>query len=246
MNITTFHFARFQRGAGILALTGILLIVGGLAGLIFASFPLGRTSPDNAITVPSESATVSGPVVVQPATPTATIAVTIPVILSSPATAPVIPTVVLHPNWFGVWLGAMPDSKMVITAAGIEIYALHGNNGKVRDAPEVFKWGDAKEPNGNEMASGYAKSSVSLAEVAHAYEEAVSRFQRNPIALHISDPVQSRKLIRQIRPANYRVVWVSRGGDCGQRNMIVDGDLILSIVSCEHEHTVNLFTRFRP
>jgi hypothetical protein len=246
MNVTTFHFARFQRGTSILALTGSLLIVGGLAGLTFALLPLGRTIPDNAIAVPSASATVSVPIVVQPATPATTLPVTNPTILSTPASAPVIPTAGLHPNWYGVWLGAATDSKMVITAAGVEIYVLHGNNEKVLRGPEMFKWGEAREPNGNDMASGYAKSSVSLAEVTHAYEEAVARFQRDPSALRISDPVQSRRLIRQIRPGNYRVVWVSQGGNCGQRNMIVDGDLILSIVSCEHEHTINLFTRSRP
>lgn len=149
-----------------------------------------------------------------------------------------------HPNWHGTWQGTKPDSKMVITAAGVEIFDVHKRDGKTEKYRYMAPWG-TKNPSGNGEESGYAKSSVSRAEILRAYEASVVQFRRDPSDFGISDPGLSRRFIGQIKPGNYRVVWADLGGDCGQRDMIVDDDLILSVSTCKYQHVIDLFTRVR-
>jgi hypothetical protein len=134
---------------------------------------------------------------------------------------------------------------MVISAAGVEIFDVWVNNGKAEKFHQMTTWGNTTEPNGNDLDSGYAKSSTSLAEISRAYEASVAMLRRDPSDFSISDPTLSRRFIGRIKPGNYRVVWAYPGGDCRQRDMIIDGDLILSVVSCKYQHTIDLFTRVR-
>ena len=177
------------------------------------------------------------------ATPKVAAAASVPTaVLAKPA-----PTSGPHPNWHGTWQGTKPDSKMVISAAGVEIFDGLKYGGKAHELHQMCMcpWVKASEASGNSEESGYAKSSVSLAEILRSYESTVATFRRDPSDLSISDPTQSRRMIGRINPGNYRVVWAYWGGDCGLRDMIIDGDLILSIVSCKYQHKIDLFTRSR-
>lgn len=133
-----------------------------------------------------------------------------------------------HPNWRGTWRAAGSDAKLVITADGVG----------------ECKWIDATEPRfATDCESGYAKASVSLADISRQYEAAVAMFQRDPSDFKISDPVQSRQMIGRIKPGNYRKIWMQDGSDCGGAEMIVDGDLLLQISVCKYGHQISLFTR---
>lgn len=133
-----------------------------------------------------------------------------------------------HPNWHGTWRGAKPDAPMVITAT------------RVGDC----KWINATEPRfDSDCESGYAKSSVSLADISRSYEKSVALFQHDPSDFSISDPAQSRRLIGRIKPGNYRVIWMDGGSDCGRQQLVIDGDVILGVVECKYQHQISLFTR---
>lgn len=133
-----------------------------------------------------------------------------------------------HPNWRGTWRAAGSDAKLVITADGVG----------------ECKWIDATEPRfASACESGYAKASVSQAEISRQYEAAVAMFQRDPSDFKISDPVQSRQMIGRIKPGNYRKIWMQDGSDCGGSEMIIDGDLLLQMGVCKYGHRVSLFTR---
>ncbi len=199
---------------------------------------LGRTSL-TPISAPANSAAAAA--VVINASPQVVASASVPTVeIAKPASisAP-------HPNWHGTWQGTKPDSKMVISAAGVEIFDVVENDGKAEKFHEMTAWGNAHEPNGNDVESGYAKSSVSLTEILRSYEASVAMFRRDPTDFSISDPTLSRQMIGRITPGNYRVLWAYPGGDCRQRNMIIDGDLILSIVDCKYQHKIDLFTRSR-
>ena len=225
-----------QRGVSALLIVGSLLIVAGLAGIGFAWMQPGSPPPGAATAESANRAAAPMPEVAQQASPQQAP----PLVIAKPA-----PTSGPHPNWHGTWQGTTPDSKMVISAAGVEIFEVGENDGKKNKFHTKVPWSKASEPNGNDVESGYAKSSVSLAEILRSYEATVATFRRDPSDLSISDPTQSRRMIGRINPGNYRVVWAYLGGDCGQRDMIIDGDLILSIVNCRYQHKIDLFTRSR-
>ena len=223
-----------QRGVSALLIVGSLLIVAGLAGIGFVWMQPGSPPPGVATAESANRAAAPMPQVAQQASPEQAP----PPVIAKPT-----PTSGPHPNWHGTWQGTTPDSKMVISAAGVEIFDVYENDGKKNKSHQMTTWGNATEATGNGEESGYAKSSVSLAEISRDYEATVARFRRDPSDLSISDPTQSRRMIGRINPGNYRVVWADLGGDCGQSDMIIDGDLILSIVNCRYRHEISLFTR---
>ena len=225
-----------QRGVSALMTVGSLLIVAGLAGIGFVWMQPGSPPPGVATAESANRAAAPIPEVAQEASPEKAP----PPVIAKPA-----PTSGPHPNWHGTWQGTTPDSKMVISAAGVEFFDVSEINGKSEKYYQKCPWVNASEASGHTEESGYAKSSVSLAEISRAYEATVARFRRDPSDLSISDPTQSRRMIGRINPGNYRVVWAYWGGDCGLRDMIIDGDLILSIVSCGYQHKIDLFTRSR-
>ena len=225
-----------QRGVSALLIVGSLLIVAGLAGLGFAWMQPGSPLPGAATAESAGRATAPLPEVAQQASPEQAP----PLVIAKPT-----PTSGPHPNWHGTWQGTTPDSKMVISAAGVEIFDVYENDGKKNKSHTKLPWVKASETSGNSEESGYAKSSVSLAEISRDYEASVAQFRRDPTDFRISDPTLSRRFIGRIKPGNYRVVWAYWGGDCGLRDMIIDGDLILSIVSCKYQHKIDLFTRSR-
>lgn len=199
---------------------------------------LGRSSLTS-ISAPADTAAAAAVVINAPPQVAAPASVpTAEITKSTPTSGP-------HPNWHGTWQGATPDSKMVISPAGVEFFDVSEINGKSEKYFQKCPWVNASEASGNSEESGYAKSSVSLAEILRSYEATVATFRRDPSDLSISDPTQSRRMIGRINPGNYRVVWAYLGGDCGQRDMIIDGDLILSIVNCRYQHKIDLFTRSR-
>ena len=224
-----------QRGASALVIVGSLLIVAGLAGLGFAWMQPGSPLPGAVTAESAGRAPAPMPALAQPVSPEKEP----PPVIAKPA-----PTSGPHPTWHGTWQGAMPDSKMVITAAGVEIFDVNKSDGKTQKYHSIAPWG-TKDPSGNGEESGYAKSSVSRAEILRAYEASVLQFRRDPSDFGISDPDLSRRFIGRIKPGNYRVVWADLGGDCGQRDMIVDDDLILSVSTCKYQHVIDLFTRVR-
>lgn len=227
------HSRHRQRGVSAWTLIGSLLVVAGLAGLgvvlINSGDPATQVAP---------VATESGA-----ATPA-----TAGIKSAAPGTAPTAAGKTgpsssgPHHNWHGTWQGTTPDSRMVISAAGVEIFDVLQSEGKKDKFHAKLPWVNAGEASGNEE-SGYAKSSMSLAEISRRFEESVALFQRDPSYFSISDPAQSRGMIGRIKPGSYRVVWAYWGGDCGLRDMILDGDLILSIVNCRYRHEISLFTR---
>ena len=219
-----------QTGASALTILGSLLIAVGVAGLSWALLTPASLSTPSALAVPAAN-------VVAPTKPMQELPQSAPVASAEVAPGP-------HPNWHGTWQGANPDSKMVITAAGVEIFDAHKRDGKTERYHAIAPWG-TKNPSGNGEESGYAKSSVSRAEILRTYEASVVQFRRNPTDFGISDPGLSRQFIGRIKPGNYRVVWADLGGDCGQRDMIVDDDLILSVSTCKYQHVIDLFTRVR-
>ena len=232
-----------QRGTSAWALVGSLLIVAGMAGLGVALIKPGSQTPSIATVAPaapvatgSAAAAAPTPADTKPAATSA--ASTSATNANAPSSGP-------HPNWHGTWQSTKPDSKLVISAAGVEIFHARENNGKVEKFQQMARWSNANEPNGNDEASGYAKSSVSLTEISRAYEASVTLFQRDPSDFGISDPTLSRRFIGRIKPGNYRVVWADLGGDCGGQDMIIDDDLILSVATCKYQHTIELFTRVR-
>ena len=225
-----------QRGVSALMTVGSLLIVAGLAGIGFVWMQPGSPPPGVATAESANRAAAPIPEVAQEASPEKAP----PPVIAKPA-----PTSGPHPNWHGTWQGTTPDSKMVISAAGVEIFDVYENDGKKNKFHTKLPWVKASEPNGNDVESGYAKSSVSLAEISRAYEASLAMFRRDPTDFRISDPTLSRRFIGRIKPGNYRVVWADLGGDCGQSDMIIDGDLILSIGSCKYGHKIDLFTRSR-
>ena len=208
-----FHSAVRQRGVSAWTLAGALFLMAGVAGLGVALFDKPGSQ---ALGVASTTATGGvGKPVDNGAAP-----VEAPKI-ANPGFGP-------HPSWYGTWRGATPDASFAITASGV------GD----------CKWIAANEPKfASDCESGYAKASVSLAEIARRYEQSVSNFQRDPSDFKISDPAQTRRMIARIKPGNYRVVWTQSGGDCGNKEMILDGDLILSIDSCKYGHSISLYTR---
>ena len=226
-----------QRGASALVIVGSLLIVAGLAGLGFAWMQPGSLVPGVATAESAGRTAASMPELVQQVSPEKAPPV---IVKPSSNSGP-------HPNWHGTWQGTTPDSKMVISAAGVEIFDGLKYGGKAHELHQMCMcpWVKASEASGNSEESGYAKSSVSLAEISRAYESTVARFGRDPSDLSISDPTQSRRMIGRINPGNYRVVWAYWGGDCGLRDMIIDDDLILSVVKCKYRHQIDLFTRSR-
>lgn len=225
-----------QRGVSALLIVGSLLIVAGLTGLGFVWMQPGSSPPRVATAESANRAAAPMQEVAQQASPEQAP----PPVIAKPT-----PTSGPHPNWHGTWQGTTPDSKMVISAAGVEIFDVGVNDGKKNKFHINLPWVNATESNGNDEVSGYAKSSVSLAEILRSYEATVATFRRDPSDLSISDPTQSRRMIGRINSGNYRVVWAYMGGDCGQRDMIIDGDLILSIVHCRYQHKIDLFTRSR-
>lgn len=231
MNIP--HTSRRQRGASAWTLIGSLLVVAGIAGLGVAFIKPRYLTPSVA---PVATGSTAAPI-------------TADTKLAAPAAAP---TAVIktdpagsgpHPNWHGTWRGTTPDSKMVITGAGFEIFDVYESDGKKSKLHIKLPWVNTNEANGNAEESRYAKSSVSIADISRRFEESVALFQRDPSDFSISDPTQSRWMIGRIKPGNYRVVSAYWGGDCGLRDMIIDGDLILSIVNCKYQHQISLFTR---
>ena len=226
----TNHSNHRQTGASALTILGSLLIAVGVAGLSWALLTPVSLSTDSASTVPAGN-------VVAPTRPTQQLPQSAPVASMEATSGP-------HPNWHGTWQGTNPDSKMVITAAGVEIFDVRKSDGKVEKYHYMAPWG-TKDPSGNGEESGYAKSSVSRAEILRAYEASVLQFRRDPSDFGISDPGLSRRFIGRIKPGNYRVVWADLGGDCGQRDMIVDDDLILSVSNCKYQHHIELFNRVR-
>ena len=246
MNIL--HTRRRQRGASAWTVVGSLLVVAGMAGFGVAWVMPGGKSAGIASAPSAGSAAPVLPAATRIGPDAPMTAATKP---AAPAAAP--PAVVKtdppgsgpHPNWHGTWRGTSPDSKMVITGAGVEIFDVYENDGKKNKLHTKLPWVNTSEANGNDEESGYAKASVSIADIARRFEESVALFQRDPSDFSISDPAQSRAMIGRIKPGNYRVVWAYWGGDCGLRDMIVDGDLILSIVNCRYRHQISLFTRER-
>ena len=228
MNIL--HTSRRQRGASAWTLIGSLLVVVGVAGLGVALIKPSYLTPTVA-PVPTGSA--AGPMTADTKLAAAPTAVTK---TDPPGSGP-------HPSWHGSWRGTTPDSKMVITGAGFEIFDVYERDGRKSKLHVKLPWVNTNEANGNDEESGYAKASVSIADISRRFEESVALFQRDPSDFSISDPTQSRWMIGRIKPGNYRVVWAYWGGDCGLRDMIIDGDLILSIVNCRYQHQVSLFTR---
>ena len=225
-----------QRGASALVIVGSLLIVAGLAGLGFAWMQPGSVVPGVATAESAGRTAASMPELVQQVSPEKAP----PPVIAKPT-----PTSGPHRNWHGTWQGIKPDSKMVISAAGVEVFDVEEYDGKKNKFHTNLPWVKATEPNGNDEVSGYAKSSVSLAEISRAYEASLAMFRRDPSDFSISDPALSRRFIGRIKPGNYRVVWAYLGGDCGQRDMIIDDDLILSVVKCKYRHKIDLFTRSR-
>ena len=225
-----------QRGARALVIVGSLLIVAGLAGIGFAWMQSGNPFSGAATAKPADRAAAPMPEIAQQVSPEAAA----PPVMAKPT-----PTSGPHPNWHGTWQGTTPDSKMVISALGIEIFDGSEINGKPEKVHRKYPWVNARDVSGSDLASGYAKSSVSLAEISRAYEASVTQFQHDSTDFSISDPTLSRRFIRRIKPGNYRVVWANSGGDCGENDMIIDDDLILSVVRCKYGHKIDLFTRSR-
>ncbi len=225
-----------QRGVSALLIVGSLLIVAGLAGIGFAWMQPGSPLPGAATAESANRAAAPMPQVAQQASPEQAP----PPVIAKPT-----PTSGPHPNWHGTWQGTTPDSKMVISAAGVEIFDVGVNNGKKYKFHTKVPWTKASEASGNSEESGYAKSSISLSEISRAYEASVIEFRRDPTDFRISDPTLSRRFIGRIKPGNYRVVWAYWGGDCGLSDMIIDDDLILSVVRCKYRHEIDLFTRSR-
>ena len=120
-----------QRGASALVIVGSLLIVAGLAGLGFAWMQPGSHLPGAATAEPADRAAAPMPEVAQQVSPEKAQPPIIgpelaqqvspekapPPVIAKPA-----PTSGPHPNWHGTWQGTTPDSKMVISAAGVEIF----------------------------------------------------------------------------------------------------------------------------
>lgn len=223
-----------QRGVSRWTLTGSLLIVTGLSGLGFALIGSGGPATPVAPVATERGAATPATAGIKPAAPS--VAPTVAGKTGPSSSGP-------HPNWHGTWQGTTPDSKMVISAAGVEVFDVLESEGKKDKFHAKLPWVNADEASGNSEESGYAKSAKSLAEISRSYESAVASFQREPSDLSISDPALSRRLIGRIKPGSYRVVWAYWGGDCGLRDMILDGDLILSIVNCRYQHRISLFTR---
>ncbi len=232
--------SRHQRGASAWTIIGSLLVVAGVAGLGVALIKPGGKTASITWATPATQAASAAPAA--PATPAksvvtrngATAPMTVDTKPAAPAAASTADTKAdppgsgPHPNWHGTWRGAKPDGRMLITAT------------RVGDC----KWITATEPRfDSDCESGYAKSSVSLADISRRYEESVALFQRDPSDFSISDPAQSRRLIGRIKPGNYRVIWMDGGSDCGRQQLIIDGDLILGVVECKYRHEISLFTR---
>ena len=213
---------RRQRGVSAWTLIGSLLIVAGMAGLGVAVIkPGGQTSATASIATVGGAAAPPG-AATKPAAPGEASSQ----LGRSDAPSGSGP----NPNWHGTWRGATPDAQLVITAAMV---------GKC-------KWINATEPRFDaECEAGYAKTSVSLADISRRFEESVALFQRDPSDFSISDPIQSRQMISRIKPGNYRVIWMQDGSDCGMGDLIIDGDLMLRVVDCRYRHQISLFTRER-
>lgn len=210
-----------QRGVSAWTMIGSLLVVAGLAGLGVALTKPGGKALASA-SVANERAAASP--LTGGAKPTAT------------GTASVAGTKTDHsgsgpyPNWHGTWRSASPNAEMVITATQVG----------------ACKWTDATEPRLDAgCEAGYARSSVSPADISRRFEESVAAFQRDPTDFTLSDPVQSRALIARIKPGNYRVIWMQDGSDCGLGDLIIDGDLILREVNCHYGHQISVFARVR-
>ena len=239
MNIL--HTSRRQRGASAWTLVGSLLIAAGIAGLGIALIKPGSRTPSIAkvpAVAPAAPAAPAAPVA--PVAPVATGSAAAPMTADTKPAAPSAASTAItktdppgtgpHPNWHGTWRGASPDAKMVITATRVG----------------ECKWINATEPRfESDCESGYAKSSVSLADISQRFEESVALFQRDPSDFSITDPAQSRRLIGRIKPGNYRVIWMDGGSDCGRQQLIIDDDLILGVVDCKYQHQISLFSRVR-
>lgn len=215
------HTRHRQRGVSAWSIIGSLLVVAGMAGLGVALIMPGSQTPGIA---PVATGGGTGAPLAGDTTPAAPgVGPTAVTKTDRPGSGP-------HPNWHGTWRGAVPDAQTVITA----------------DRVGACKWINATEPRfDSDCESGYAKASVSLADISRRYEESVAQFQRDPTDFKISDPIQSRRMISRIKPGNYRVIWMDGGSDCGREEMIVDGDLLLRIVDCKYQHEISLFTRER-
>lgn len=235
---------RHQRGAAAWTIIGSLLVVAGVVGLGVALIKPGSKTASIASATPATPATQAASVA--PATPAKSVvtrsSAAAPMAVDTKPAAPVAAPAAAstavaktdppgsgpHPNWHGTWRGEKPDARMLITAA------------RVGDC----KWITATDPRfDSDCESGYAKSSVSLADISRRYEESVALFQRDPSDFSISDPAQSRRLIGRIKPGNYRVIWMDGGSDCGRQQLIIDGDLILGIVECKYRHEISMLSR---
>lgn len=243
-----------QRGVSMWSMSGSLLLVAGMAGLGVALIKPGSptasiapvatgnraaaplTGADTKTSVPGGTKPALSSVTKSPEPGDSKSAAPGPAKSTAPGTASTEVTKAdppgsgPHPNWHGTWRGGTPAVEMVITATRVG----------------ECKWVNATEPRfDGECEAGYAKSSLSLANLVRRFEESVALFQRDPSDFSITDPAQSRKLISRIKPGNYRVIWMQDGSDCGMGDLIVDGDSMLRVVDCKYRHQISLFTRVR-
>lgn len=208
-----------QRGVSALMVIGSLLIAVGIAGLGIALSNSGNAAIES---VSSAARDKTGRAL--PGDTRRGVATDVAATVAK--TGPQIPGP--NPAWHGSWRGDTPDARMLITAAGVG----------------GCKWINAPTASFNsDCESGYAASSVSVAEILRRFEESVAAYQSDPSSFKISEPGQSRRLISRIKPGNYRVIWTHDGSDCGLEQMIVDGDVMLRIVDCKYRHQISMLTR---
>ena len=217
-----------ERGLNASMLIGGLLIVIGLAGLAAHFLLIGSPT--------GQAPATFGAPALPPAVPAA------PAQSGMPGSA----TSTLNSAWFGRWNGREPGAAIAINESEWVGEQDVDRDGKREHFRTVCKWSKSSEDNLPQDEScwyGYTKGSRSVAAIAQAFEQSVSTAQRNPEDFKVSDAKQTRLAITAIRPGNYRLAWVSEGGDCGYSEYLVDGDKLLKVSQCKYGHSITLFTR---
>ena len=164
-----------------------------------------------------------------------------PMAASSP-----LPQSPLNASWIGTWRGSTPGSHIVISPTELIVATSAPREGSANGDEQKYMWtakSEDESSQGGEGHFGYGKRSKSQSEILRDFESSIAQFKADPADFSISDPAQSVRAIKAIRPGNYRIVWSYSGGDCGFAEHLLDQDSLLKVTYCKYRHSIELYSR---
>lgn len=147
----------------------------------------------------------------------------------------------LNPTWFGRWESL--DSKRIYTISADAFTVTQRKDTKDGYGNFVLKW--VGKFNSVENTVGYAGKSVSGAQLAQDFEEALKQSSQPGSDQSVGNAGVARNALSGFLKGNYKLLTGYLGGDCAIWDWAIEGDMLLEISRCKYSYTINLLTRMK-